>query len=129
MKRCQQCGDPLTDKDLEIDFSIGFCWACWIRWIIELQAAVPESEAPTRYGQRRTKIECTCAACGQVFGGLDGFEQHRNKGRCLSPFELHEKGLRVKNGHWIRPYKSVWRSKHTLNRRGNAILGVLEQNQ
>jgi hypothetical protein len=52
--------------------------------------------------------KCLCSRCGQVFGGVTGFDQHQvtaGKGvdgtRCLTPAEIAAKG-------YVLNAKQVW---------------------
>ena len=60
-------------------------------------------------------MKSLCRTCGETFGGLLGFEKHRvgefnnkppNYGRrCLSPWEMAEKGMvKSEKGVWIRAF-------------------------
>jgi hypothetical protein len=57
-----------------------------------------------KLGSRR----CQCAACGQYFGGVSGFDEHRvgkhPSRRCLTPQEMVGIGLTRKGPWWIRSY-------------------------
>ena len=65
-----------------------------------------ESNFELRVGGR----ECRCAACGETFGGADGFDRHRvgdhpNR-RCRTPDEMRERGMRIgSRGFWITKWR------------------------
>jgi hypothetical protein len=43
---------------------------------------------------------CLCSACGRFFGGVNGFERHRNGFQCVDPIDL---GLPLNSrGYWVR---------------------------
>ena len=57
---------------------------------------------------------CRCAACGEYFGGVNGFDLHRRGDypdrACLPPSEVADKEKRPllrlnERGYWIRSYR------------------------
>ena len=61
-----------------------------------------------RFLRKLGSRECGCATCGRIFGGEWSFDLYRvgryepDERRCLSDAELEDKGMRLKNGAWIR---------------------------
>ena len=53
--------------------------------------------------------KCKCAACGEYFGGVRGFDQHRvgdyPDRACLDVSGMEKAGLTLNDkGYWIRDY-------------------------
>jgi len=58
---------------------MGFCIICSERWT--------------------SKSLAHCTACHRTFGGVGGFDKHRDNGRCIDPMEL---GMEIKERTWVR---------------------------
>ena len=93
---CQACHTLMTDADLAADTYVSLCLTCWAAWEIEA------GEPLRRYGKPSGKS--VCSSCGQVFGGVAGFDRHRHAGRCRSPAELRAQNrpLLLKDGIWVK---------------------------
>ena len=83
-------------------------------------------KAPPRHPESWGKLStigaatCLCAACGEIFKSVGGFDAHREHRegeldrRCLSPDEMRRKKMSINNwGLWIRTEFVPFTAKQT----------------
>jgi len=54
---------------------------------------------------------CFCAACGEYFRGVTGFDRHRKDGKCLEPGSIvRERGNRAGEPYLALDAQGYWRN-------------------